>query len=220
MRRTIVASGLTVAFLSALAACGGDQPAKAPDNPAPASIVDASPVTSAPAPAPSDTAPLAAVPSDTKRDAPSTLSDGQILQVVHTADQGEIEQARLATTKAKDARVRTLAVMMITDHSAADRKAMAIAKKLDGPMPSATSTSLESDAHNKTNTLESENGAEFDKDYVNIQIKEHQAVLDLIDQQLVPNAKDSKVKTFVNDVRTKVAMHLQHAQELQTALAK
>jgi putative membrane protein len=226
MRRITI--GLSVVSIVATVACGGaDQPPKPPDNAA-TSIPDTtgsdSSTMSSPAPAasaaPSDTAPMAAAPSDTTPTAQPLLSDDQILQVVHTANQGEIAQAKLAKTKAKDARVKKLAAMMIKDHSDADHKAMALAKKLNGPTPSATSTSLESDAQNNTTTLESESGADFDKGYVDTQVKEHQAVLDLIDQQLLPNAKDAGVKTFVTAVRAKVAAHLHHAQELQAALAK
>jgi putative membrane protein len=110
--------------------------------------------------------------------------------------------------------------MMIQDHSDADHKAMALAKKLNGPTPSATGTSLESDAQNNTTTLESKMGADFDEGYVDTQVKEHRAVLDIIDRQLLPNAKDADVKAFVTGVRAKVVMHLHHAQELQAAIAK
>jgi len=54
--------------------------------------------------------------------------------------------------------------------------------------------------------------------YVDTQVKEHQAVLDLIDQHLLPNAKEAAVKTFITSVRAKVAMHLEHAQSLQRVL--
>ncbi len=226
MRTTFI--GLSVVSILATVACGGtDQPAKTPDNAAtPMSATtsgsDSSPMSPAPASsaAPSDAAPVAATTSDTTPAAQPLLSDDQILQVVHTANQGEIAQAKLAKGKAQDARVKKLAAMMIKDHTDADHKAMALAKKLNGATPSATSTSLESDAQNNTTTLESESGADFDKGYVDTQVKEHQAVLDLIDQQLLPNAKDANVKTFVTGVRAKVAMHLHHAQELQAAMAK
>jgi hypothetical protein len=46
------------------------------------------------------------------------------------------------------------------------------------------------------------------------------APVDLIYQQLLPNAKDANVTTFVAGVRAKVAMHLQHAKDLQVAMAK
>jgi putative membrane protein len=220
MRTTLI--GLSVVSILATGACGGaDQPAKAPDN-APMSQAgtngpDSSPMSSA---APSEAAPVAATPSNTTPAAQPLLSDDQILQVVHTANEGEIAQAKLAKGKAQDARVKRLAAIMIKDHSEADHKAMALAKKPNGPTPSATSASLESDAQNNTTALQSESGADFDKGYVASQVKEHQAVLDLIDQQLLPNAKVASVKTFVTGVRAKVAMHLHHAQELHAALAK
>ena len=118
---------------------------------------DSSPIQPAPASsaAPSDAAPAAATTSDSMPAAHPLLSDAQILQVVHTANHGEIAQAKLGEAKAKDARVKKPAAMMIKDHPAADHKAMALAKKLNGPTPSATSTSLESDAQNNTTTLES-----------------------------------------------------------------
>jgi putative membrane protein len=78
----------------------------------------------------------------------------------------------------------------------------------------------ESDAHGATATLKSESGADFDKGYVDTQVKEHQAVLDLIDQKPGPNAKNADVRAFLVEVRTKVATHLEHAQDLQTALQK
>jgi putative membrane protein len=160
------------------------------------------------------------MPSDNAPAAEPLLSDEQILQILHTANQGEVAQAKVAKAKAQDARVRRLAAMMIQDHSDADHKAMALAKKLNGPTPSATGTSLESDAQNNTTTLESKMGADFDEGYVDTQVKEHRAVLDIIDRQLLPNAKDADVKAFVTGVRAKVVMHLHHAQELQAAIAK
>jgi len=51
-------------------------------------------------------------------------------------------------------------------------------------------------------------------------VKEHQAVLDMIDQKLLPNAQDAEVKMFLTEVRGKVAMHLQHAQALQSKMQK
>jgi putative membrane protein len=220
-----MAVGFIVTSLLATIACGGgEQPAKVPDSPQPSSTStpDTS-ATSAP-PAPSATpvaaAPVAASSADTTAQAQPLLSDEQILQVVHVANQGEIEQAKLAKSKGQDPRTKKLAAMMITDHSAADHKTMALAKKSGGPTPSSTSVSLQNDAQNATAILETQSGADFDKGYVDTQVKEHQAVLGIIDRQLVPNAKDADVKAFITEVRAKVAMHLQHAQDLQTAMAK
>ncbi|HEX3344590.1 MAG TPA: DUF4142 domain-containing protein, partial [Polyangiaceae bacterium] len=153
--------------------------------------------------------------------APLPLTDAEILAVAHTADQGEIAQARLAQRKSKDARVRALAAMMLRDHMAADAKGAAVARK-EGliPTPSETSSALESDANRATMMLRSQGGSTFDREYVDTQVKEHQAVLDMIDQKLVPDAQDAEVKTFLTEVRAKVAMHLRHAEELQTKMQK
>jgi putative membrane protein len=215
-----------------LLGCRGDQPANAPDNPAP--VASSQATTTGPAAA-SDTgssgpdagmsnnapAPTATPPASAPADAPTALSDEQILQITHTANQGEIEQAKLAESKSKDGRVKKLAAMMLKDHGAADAKGMAVAKKANlTPAPSPTSSSLESDAKSATTSLASQTGADFDKGYVDTQVKEHQAVLDMIDQKLLPNAKSAEVKAFLTEVRPKIAMHLQHAQDLQTALQK
>lgn len=166
-------------------------------------------------------APTEAQPPSSASDVPTPLTDAEILQVTHTANEGEIAQAQLAQRRSKDPRVQKLAAMMVKDHSAADAKGMTVAKRESlVPTPSATSTSLERDANSATVMLRSQNGADFDKSYVDTQVKEHQAVLDMIDQKLLPNAQDAEVKIFLTEVRGKVAMHLQHAQDLQSTMQK
>ncbi|HEX3770601.1 MAG TPA: DUF4142 domain-containing protein [Polyangiaceae bacterium] len=148
------------------------------------------------------------------------LSDAQILEVTHTANMGEIAQAKMAQLKAKDARVKKFAGMMIKDHTDADAKGMKLAKRDNlTPSTSPTNDALQTDADNNTASLKSLTGTDFDKSYVDIQVKEHQAVLDTIDQKLVPGAQNADVKAYLADVRTAVATHLQHAKDLQDALS-
>jgi putative membrane protein len=212
MIKTRLLAILPSVLLTALLGCGGDQPAKSPDN---ASTNE--PNSGAPASVPEVGVALDASAAD----APTPLIDPQILQVVHTANLGEIEQAKLAQLKAKDVRVKKLAATMAKDHADADGKALALAKGEGLSLaPSSTNTSLESDAGSATSTLKSQSGADFDKGYVDTQVKEHQAVLDMIDQKLIPNAKSAGVKAFLAEVRPKIAMHLQHAQDLQAAMQK
>jgi putative membrane protein len=166
-------------------------------------------------------APAEAQAPNPAAEVPMELTDEQILQITHTANLGEIAQAKLAQSKTRDARVRKLAAMMLKDHIAADAKGMGIAKRENlTPAPSATSTSIAGDVENATSTLRAQNGVAFDKGYVDTQVKEHQAVLEVIDQKLLPSAKDPDVRAFLAEVRPKIAMHLQHAQDLQSAMQK
>jgi putative membrane protein len=225
-----------------LVACGGDEPAKAPENPAP---VDSSQATTTGPTVPSDVGSIVPTPATTSASlptaapatppaptgaspstaeaaqAPTALTDEQVLEVTHTANRGELEQAKLAQSKAKDGRVKKLAAMMLKDHGAADAKALAVGRKNNLTLaPSATSTTLEADAQVTTSSLGSQTGMDFDKGYVDAQVKEHQAVLDIIDHKLMPSAKNADVKAFLEEVRPTVAMHLQHAQDLQVAMQK
>jgi putative membrane protein len=150
----------------------------------------------------------------------SSLTDQQILQVLHTANAGEIEQAKIAQHKSKNTQVKHFASMMVKDHTDADRKGQDVASKLnDKPTPSSTNTKLENDARQMTSSMSTRTGADFDQAYMDAQIKEHQQLLDLIDTQLLPGAKAADVKNVVQTVRPKVQSHLQEAQDIQRKLA-
>lgn len=225
----LLCSGL---FVSVVGCGGNDEPAKSPEPAAMAAPTNATPPEPVSPPGAATTgregdpnqSPPAAL-STGNGPAPTeapTLTDDQIVEITHTANVGEIEQAKLAQTKAKDPRVRKLAAMMLRDHSEADTKGTRLDKKASlSPSPSSASTSLQSDAQSATESLKAQaTGADFDKAYVDTQVKEHQAVLDTIDQKLVPNAKNADLKAYLADVRSAVAMHLQHAQDLQKELQK
>jgi putative membrane protein len=148
------------------------------------------------------------------------LSDGQILEVTHVANAGEIAQAKLAQTKASDARVSKLATMMIADHTEADNKGAELART-EGLtlLASTTSSDIKTDGGRILADLSSKSGAAFDKAYVDAQVKEHTAVLRTIDDQLLANAKDGQVQALIQTIRSKVAEHLVHAQKVQSELA-
>jgi putative membrane protein len=149
----------------------------------------------------------------------SPLNDDQILHVLHTANGGEIEQARMAQKQAKNARVKQFAAMMIKDHSDADKKGNDVAKKSNAsPTANDVSRNLESEAKQMTSAMSNQKGSDFDRSYMDAQVKEHQAVLDLIDKQLLPNAKSADVKSMLQALRPKIEGHLKEAQEIQKAL--
>jgi putative membrane protein len=216
-----------------LLACGSEPPPSAPDNPpppVPSSAVatgggpgDAVGISSSPltpdAGAPMSTGGTPTTVSNPAAPAPIDLTDDQILMVTHTANQGEIDQAQLVPSRCKDARVRMLAAMMLTDHKAADAAGVALVTKDHlNPAASAISISLDGDASSATTSLKSLKGGEFDASYVDTQVKEHQTVLELLDQKLIPTAESTDVKAYLADVRPKIALHLQHAQDLQKAM--
>ena len=67
-------------------------------------------------------------------------SDPQIAHIVVTANQIDIDAGKLAKSKSRNKEVQAFAQQMITDHTAVNRQAAALAKKL-GVKPEDNDTS-------------------------------------------------------------------------------
>ena len=148
-------------------------------------------------------------------------SDPQIAGIVVTANRIDIDAGKLAKSRTKNKEVSEFAKLMITDHTAVNKQASALAKKLGvKPEESATSKSLKSDAGKNVANLKGLKGAAFDQAYVDHEVAYHQQVLDAIDKVLIPSAKNAELKDLLTKVRPAIAAHLDHAKMVQSSLAK
>ncbi|HTF35820.1 MAG TPA: DUF4142 domain-containing protein [Myxococcota bacterium] len=146
--------------------------------------------------------------------------DAEIAHIVVTANQVDIGAGELAKSKASGKEVKEFAQRMIIDHTAANRSATDLAKKLSlTPKDNATSRSLAQGGESNRAALSKLSGAAFDRAYVDHEVIYHQQVLDAIDQVLSPNAKNPELKALIANVRPVIASHLQHAKMIQTQLA-
>lgn len=148
-------------------------------------------------------------------------SDPQIAHIVVTANQIDIDAGKIAKSKSKNKEVQAFAQQMITDHTAVNKQAGALAQKLGvKPEDNDTSKSLKKGAAGNTANLKKLSGAQFDKAYVDHEVAYHQAVLDAIDKVLVPSAQNAELKGLIEKVRPAIAAHLDHAKHLQGSLGK
>jgi len=148
-------------------------------------------------------------------------SDPQIAGIVVAANQIDIDAGKLAKSHSKRKDVQDFAQQMITDHSAVNKQAAALAKKLGvKPEDSDTSRSLKQAAAQTAKKLKGLKGAQFDRAYVDNEVAYHQQVLDAIDKVLVPGAQNAELKALIVKVRPAIAAHLEHAKHLQGSLAK
>src|SRR2546428_1806373 len=91
-------------------------------------------------------------------------SDPQIAGIVVTANQIDIDAGKLAKSHTKNKEVSKFAQQMVTDHTAVNKQAGALVKKLGvTPEESATSKSLKSAAAQNMANLQSPKGAAFDQ---------------------------------------------------------
>jgi len=148
-------------------------------------------------------------------------TDPQIAGIVVAANQIDVDAGRLARSRSKNKEVQGFAKQMVTDHTAVNRQAAALVKKLKvKPQESDTSKSLKSGARDNMANLKKLKGAQFDRAYVDHEVAYHQAVLDAIDKTLIPNAKNAELKDLLTKVRPAIAAHLDHAKHIQGSLGK
>ena len=69
-------------------------------------------------------------------------------------------------------------------------------------------------------TLKAADSAAFDALYIRGQIQQHQEVLDLLDNHLIPRADDPRLKLHLQNSRTLVDSHLNKAKEVQSLIGR
>jgi putative membrane protein len=148
-------------------------------------------------------------------------TDPQIAAIVVTANQVDIDAAKLAKSRSKTQDVQGFAQLMITDHSAVNKTAADLVQKLHvTPEPNATSASLQKGGDDNLTTLKKLQGPAFDKAYVDHEVAYHEAVLQAMDKTLIPSAQNAELKALLVKVRPAFEAHLDHAKQLQAQLAK
>ena len=119
----------------------------------------------------------------------------------------------------KNKEVQQFGKQMVTDHTGVNKQATALVKKLKiKPEDSNTSKSLKDGGAANISKLKGLKGAEFDKAYVDNEVTYHQAVIDALDNTLIPNAKNSELKDTLEKVKPAFVAHLEHAKQIQQTL--
>jgi putative membrane protein len=150
-----------------------------------------------------------------------TPTDPQIVGIVVTANQIDIDYAKLALSKSKDKATRAFAQQMMTDHSALQKAVSDLGAKLHvTPADSDTSKSLKAQAADTTKKLEALKGKAFDKAYIENEIAFHKAVMAANSTVLIPNAQNAELKGALTNAQTLFQGHLEHAQNVQAAESK
>jgi len=149
------------------------------------------------------------------------INDAQIASIVVTANQVDVDAGRLAQSRSTNPEVKKFAQQMVTDHTGVNQQAVALATKLKvTPEDNDTSRALKAGGEKNVTALKGMKGAAFDKAYIDHEVVYHQQVLDAIDKTLVPGAQNAELKALLVKVRPAFVAHLEHAQHLQSTLAK
>ena len=150
-----------------------------------------------------------------------TMTDPQITQLMKTANEAEIDMAKVAKSKTDNKQVKDFAKMMIDDHEKNEKDDKKVAKEIKvKPEETDTSKSMKKDSEQKISDLKKLKGKDFDKAYIDEQVTMHQALLDDLNQKLIPAAQSPDLKNYLETTKTHVEEHLSKAKEIQTSLTK
>lgn len=161
------------------------------------------------------------VVEEVTQDAPA-INDAMIASIAVTANQNDIDYAKIAMEKGSTEAIRNFAQTMIQDHQGVIDQALALAEKLgvtpeDNNPTTQTLLGMSNDTKTALNGLE---GADFDKAYINNEVEYHKFAIDAVENTLIPNASNDELKGLLQAVLPSFKMHLEHAMKVQEEMNK
>lgn len=148
------------------------------------------------------------------------LNDAEIASAAVVANQNDIDFAKIAQQKSKNAEVLKFAETMSKDHQAVIDQAVALVTKLKvTPKDNALSKKLKDDAAKTEKSLKAKSGKSFDEAYINNEVGYHKAVISAVETVLIPQASNAELKDLLQNVVPALKAHLEHAEMVQKTFA-
>ncbi len=140
-----------------------------------------------------------------------TKQDNDYFRDITESNLTEIQSSQMALQMSSSPQVKEFAQKMINDHQTAGTQVAAVAKTKDVTPP----TMLDGSHKDMAASLNGKSGADFDKAYVDLQVKSHEATIN-IDQDEADNGNDGDVKNLANTLLPTLQQHLMMAKKLQS----
>ena len=149
----------------------------------------------------------------------ATPTDPQIAHIAYTAGQSDIAVADLALNKTRNNTVKAFADEMVRDHTAVNKKALALVDKLKvKPTDNDSSRSLTAAAAEKRQELLKLSGAAFDKAYAENEVAYHVTVNGVLETTLIPATQNGELKSLLETGLKLFTEHQKHAEQLESQL--
>ena len=134
---------------------------------------------------------------------------------VEAADGGlmEVELGTLALTKASSPEVKQFAQMMVDEHGKANSELKSLAQQKNITLP----TVMGNEMKRKYDNLSEKSGAEFDKEYMDLMVKDHKDDIEEFEEQ-AEESKDAEIKAWASSKVSTLRKHLQEAERIQESL--
>lgn len=148
-----------------------------------------------------------------------TLTDANIAAIVVGANKIDISAGEIALKRSNNPEVKKFAERMITDHKAVLNSAVKLVTKLGvTPVNNDLVATLSKQSQEHEAKLRTLSGKAFDKAYIDHEVAYHEAVIDVIEKQLIPGATNQELKDTLVSVVPAFKAHLKHCQMIQSTL--
>jgi putative membrane protein len=127
----------------------------------------------------------------------------------------EVELGNAAQQKAGNQRVKDFGSMMVRDHSKANEELKTLASNKNIVLPGA----LGEDHQKHVDELNKRSGADFDKEYIDMMVKDHQEDISEF-EKAASSLKDPDLKSFAANTLPVLKAHLDSAKAVQDELKK
>ncbi len=114
----------------------------------------------------------------------------------------EVQMGQMAEQKATNPEVKAFGAKMVTDHTKANDKMMALAKQKNITLP----TAVNNDEQKKMDDLSKKTGKDFDKAYVKEMVDDHDKDVKEFEKE-AKDGKDADIKSFAATTLPTLKMH-------------
>jgi putative membrane protein len=150
---------------------------------------------------------------------PAGPTDGNITAMMLGANSTDISYAKLVPERTTSPAVRDYAMRMIVDHGAVTKALNELVERTKiKPQENDTSLGFRDESTATRDLLRPLDGRRFDSTYIANEISYHTKLITLLDNVLIPRARDAQLRQILVSVRPAVAAHLTHAERVQAGL--
>jgi putative membrane protein len=125
----------------------------------------------------------------------------------------EVKMGELAQMNGSSADVKEFGKMIVDDHGQANEELKSLAAKKNIMLP----TTLGNDMQQKYDEMAKKTGKEFDKEYVDMMVKDHKKDIDAFKEE-ANEGKDADMKAFAAKTLPTLEMHMQRIQAIQGSM--
>lgn len=148
----------------------------------------------------------------------AALDDPTIVAIFDAANTWDIETGQLAEKKGTTKEIREFGAMLVHDHTMVRQQGRDLAKKLGVTPTPPKDFAMAKDHEAAMKELRAAKGKEFDRAFLQHEVNFHKAVIDAVNQTLMPAIQNQQLKDLVARVAPAFQAHMMAAQQKLDAL--